>query len=277
VSISNNDRSSNLSRLEPIQMHAVGTLEAAAESRADLAVIAPLAQQHVPYALQPPVRSAPAQSAADTKNLSSLRRRFARAVKMAMDLGVAGIALAILAPLMLLIAFAVRLDGGPALFAHTRIGLGGRPFRCLKFRSMVTDSDAALQNLFASDPALHEEWRLTHKLRRDPRVTWIGRILRKTSLDELPQLLNILRLEMSLVGPRPIVSAEIPKYGDSIVFYYETRPGIAGLWQVSGRSDTTYAHRVHLDSWYVRNWTLRRDLAILLRTVPAVLTARGAG
>jgi undecaprenyl-phosphate galactose phosphotransferase len=142
---------------------------------------------------------------------------------------------------------------------------------------MVTDSERALNDLFKRDPAAQEEWLRTHKLRRDPRVTAIGYVLRMTSLDELPQLLNVLRLEMSLVGPRPIVSQEVPRYGDNIAFYYETRPGITGLWQVSGRSDTTYAQRVHLDSWYVKNWTLAGDLSILARTIPAVLSGRGAG
>jgi undecaprenyl-phosphate galactose phosphotransferase len=141
---------------------------------------------------------------------------------------------------------------------------------------MVVDSGAVLNRLLQEDPAAAEEWARTHKLRHDPRVTWIGRLLRKTSLDELPQLLNVLRLDMSLVGPRPIVSLEIPKYGEDIAYYYETRPGITGLWQVSGRSDTTYGQRVRLDTWYVKNWTLWKDLEILCRTIPAVISGRGA-
>ena len=130
--------------------------------------------------------------------------------------------------------------------------------------------------MLANEPAAREEWFATQKLRNDPRVTPIGRILRKTSLDELPQLLNIMRGEMSLVGPRPIVDAEVARYGQEISFYYETRPGITGLWQVSGRSNTSYDHRVSLDVWYVRNWTLWHDLAILLKTIPAVLKKDGA-
>jgi undecaprenyl-phosphate galactose phosphotransferase len=199
-----------------------------------------------------------------------------RSLKVAFDLCAAVAALVALAPLMLLVAAAVRLDGGPALYAHTRIGVGGRPFPCFKFRSMCVDSDAVLQRLLETDPAAAEEWAATQKLRRDPRVTWIGAILRTTSLDELPQLLNVLRLEMSLVGPRPIVSREIPRYADAIAYYYETRPGLTGLWQVSGRTDTTYAQRVQLDSWYVKNWTMWHDLVIIAKTIPAVLKRRGA-
>ncbi len=168
------------------------------------------------------------------------------------------------------------MDGGPALYAHRRIGAGGREFMCLKFRSMITDGDAVLRRLLETDPKAAAEWSETRKLRRDPRITWIGRILRTTSLDELPQLLNVLRLEMSLVGPRPIVRGEIERYADEIAFYYETRPGITGLWQVSGRSDTSYVQRVHLDTWYVKNWTLWHDLAILAKTIPAVLKRQGA-
>lgn len=269
-------------------MCAVGGIESAAarsyiaQTQSGPAVIGALAPGRQSFVLLRQGRSLPDLRPTPTDHVpvcdrNRLKKPFARTVKMAFDLGLAGIALAILAPLLLLVAFVVRLDGGPALFAHTRIGRRGQAFRCLKFRSMVVDSDAALADLFEKDPAARDEWMRSHKLRNDPRVTWVGRILRKTSLDELPQLLNVLRLEMSMVGPRPIVSAEVPKYGENIEFYYQTRPGITGLWQVSGRSDTTYADRVHIDSWYVRNWTLWRDLTILARTLPAVLTARGAG
>jgi len=208
---------------------------------------------------------------------NNLRRPLARGLKLAIDVAAALVALVILAPVLALVALAVRSDGGPVLFAHKRVGARGRVFGCLKFRSMVVDSEAALQRHLASDPEAAAEWASTHKLRRDPRTTWIGRFLRKTSLDELPQLLNVLRLDMSLVGPRPIVSLEIGKYAEDIAYYYEARPGITGLWQVSGRSDTSYAHRVQLDSWYVKNWTLWLDLTILAKTLPAVLSGRGAG
>jgi undecaprenyl-phosphate galactose phosphotransferase len=257
-----------------------------AHTHPDPALVASLVRGRVPFALMPegshlPMvgarRMALAQDATLICYRNNLQKPLARATKILFDLAAAGAALVILAPVMLIIAVLVKLDGGPVFFAHTRLGAGGRSFRCLKFRSMVTDSEAALNDLFKRDPAAREEWLRTHKLRRDPRVTAIGHVLRMTSLDELPQLLNVLRLEMSLVGPRPIVSQEVPRYGDNIAYYYETRPGVTGLWQVSGRSDTTYAQRVHLDSWYVKNWTLAGDLSILARTIPAVLSGRGAG
>jgi undecaprenyl-phosphate galactose phosphotransferase len=207
---------------------------------------------------------------------NNLDKPVARVTKIMFDLAASCAALLVLAPLLVIIAALVSLDGGPVLFGHTRVGARGRVFKCWKFRSMVADSGAMLHRLLQDDPAAAEEWAHTHKLRHDPRVTWIGRLLRKTSLDELPQLLNVLRLDMSLVGPRPIVSLEIPKYGEDIAYYYETRPGITGLWQVSGRSDTSYGQRVRLDTWYVKNWTLWQDMEILFRTIPAVISGRGA-
>ena len=256
------------------------------EGRLPPSLIANLVRERVPYALMPKLDGLPMVGARQTylgqetvmlSYRNNLRKPLARAVKLAFDVAAAGIALLLLAPLMLIIAAVVGLDGGPVFYAHTRIGARGRVFRCLKFRSMVIDSEAALQALFARDPLAAEEWTRTQKLRLDPRVTWIGRLLRKTSLDELPQLLNVLRLEMSLVGPRPIVSLEIPKYAEDIAYYYETRPGITGLWQVSGRSDTTYAQRVRLDSFYVKNWSIWQDFSIIARTIPAVVSGRGAG
>jgi lipopolysaccharide/colanic/teichoic acid biosynthesis glycosyltransferase len=199
-----------------------------------------------------------------------------RVAKRTLDMAVAVLALLCLSPLLLAIALLVKTDGGPALFAHGRIGQHGRRFRCLKFRTMGVDAERRLQDLLAADPAAAAEWAATQKLTADPRVTDIGAVLRKTSLDELPQLLNVLRGEMSLVGPRPIVAAEVSRYGDSIACYYAVQPGVTGLWQVSGRSETTYAYRVQLDAAYVRNWSFWRDLAILLKTLPAVLARRGA-
>ncbi len=206
----------------------------------------------------------------------NLQQPVARAAKLAIDLGGALAMLVVLAPVLLLIAAAVKIDGGTVLYAHRRIGASGRSFPCLKFRSMVPDSEAVLAHLLNTDPGAAAEWAATRKLRDDPRVTWIGRMLRQTSLDELPQLFNVLRLEMSLVGPRPIVQAEVPRYGDDIHHYYAARPGLTGLWQVSGRSDTGYNQRVQLDTWYVKNWSLWHDIAILARTVPAVLKRKGA-
>ncbi len=181
-----------------------------------------------------------------------------------------------LSPLFLLLTVLIRRDGGHALFRHQRLGAGGRMFACMKFRSMVANSDRVLEELLANNPLAVVEWQATQKLRRDPRITTVGRFLRKSSLDELPQLFNVLRGEMSLVGPRPIVRAEIARYGNEISYYYKARPGLTGLWQVSGRSDTSYAQRVQLDVRYVCSWTLWRDIVIVLKTIPAVLLRKGA-
>lgn len=199
-----------------------------------------------------------------------------RAIKIGLDVILAVLALLFLSPLLLAVAGIVKADGGPALYAQTRIGRGGRRFHCLKFRTMVTDAELRLRDLLAADPAAAAEWAQTQKLTADPRVTGIGAVLRRTSLDELPQLLNVLTGAMSLVGPRPIVEAEMARYAGDIAAYRAVRPGITGLWQVSGRSETSYARRVQLDVQYVNNWSLPRDLSILLRTIPAVLSRRGA-
>jgi undecaprenyl-phosphate galactose phosphotransferase len=207
---------------------------------------------------------------------NNLARPFSRILKAAFDQAVAMVMLVLLAPLLGVLSLLVRMDGGPAFYKHRRIGAGGRSFDCIKFRTMVTNSDEVLRRMLAEDPAAAEEWAASQKLKADPRVTRLGNFLRRSSLDELPQLLNVLRGEMSLVGPRPIVQAEIERYADDIDYYYETKPGLTGLWQVSGRSDTSYARRVRLDVWYVRNWTLWHDIAILLKTIPAVFLQRGA-
>ncbi len=187
------------------------------------------------------------------------------------------VVLVFMAPLMLLIALLIKLqDGGPVIFGHTRLGLGGRSFKCLKFRSMVIDSDARLQALLQSDPAARIEWERDHKLRNDPRVTPLGDFLRRSSLDELPQLFNVLRGEMSLVGPRPIVQNERARYGHYFDLYCQVRPGITGLWQISGRSDVSYRRRVALDVAYARGRCLKLYFRILFATAPAVLARKGA-
>jgi Undecaprenyl-phosphate galactose phosphotransferase WbaP len=197
--------------------------------------------------------------------------------KRALDILGAGVGLVLLAPFFLIVALMVRADGGPAFFAHQRVGRGGKLFGCLKFRSMVVDSQARLEALLANDPAARAEWEATRKLKNDPRITRIGRFLRSTSLDELPQLINVLRGEMSLVGPRPVQEAEIDRYyGASAAHYMAVRPGITGLWQVSGRSETSYESRVALDVSYVSRPSLLADISILLRTPVAVLSRRGA-
>jgi len=198
-------------------------------------------------------------------------------VKRAMDIAIAGAALLLALPLFLVLALAVRADGGPAFYAHPRVGRFGRLFGCLKFRSMLVDSQARLDALLAADPEARAEWEATRKLRRDPRVTRIGRFLRATSLDELPQLLNVLKGEMSIVGPRPVTEAELDRhYGAAAAHYLSVRPGITGLWQVSGRSETSYDQRVALDVAYVSQPSVLADLRILLRTPVAVLSRRGA-
>jgi exopolysaccharide production protein ExoY len=198
-------------------------------------------------------------------------------VKRALDVCVAGLALLVLSPVFAVLAFLVRRDGGPSFYAHTRIGQNGLGFGCLKFRSMRTDSQEALAMLLANDPAASAEWEATRKLKDDPRVTRIGRFLRKTSLDELPQLINVLRGEMSLVGPRPVIASELEQfYGAAAAHYMSVRPGITGLWQVSGRSDTSYAQRVALDVAYATQPSLWNDIKILARTPMVVLARKGA-
>ncbi len=243
-------------------------------------------RERVPFSVAAPSHTFPAFDwdptrlfSCDTTVLSfrdGLSRPSQRLAKAALDVSLAALLLVLAVPLFLLLAAVIRLDGGPVFYTQRRLGAGGRPFRCLKFRTMVVDSERALQTLLAADPALAAEWQATRKLARDPRITWVGRFLRRTSLDELPQLLNVLRLEMSLVGPRPIVESEVPLYGEHIAHYYAIRPGMTGLWQISGRSSTSYARRVQLDVWYVNNWSVWNDLAVLLKTIPVVIGREGA-
>jgi Undecaprenyl-phosphate galactose phosphotransferase WbaP len=196
-----------------------------------------------------------------------------RAIDLCLILAVAVVAL----PLVMLIAGAIKLNSrGPVFYGHVRYGRGGKPFVAWKFRSMVVNAGAALERCLESNPALRGEWKQDHKLKRDPRVTAVGRFLRKTSLDELPQIWNVLLGQMSVVGPRPIVADEIPLYGSVFDLYKQVTPGITGLWQVSGRNRLTYEQRVRCDLYYIRNWSPWLDLYILARTVAAVLLMRGA-
>jgi exopolysaccharide production protein ExoY len=167
-------------------------------------------------------------------------------------------------------------SGRPVLFRHRRIGFAGREFTCLKFRTMAADAEKRLQQHLAVNPRAAREWTNNQKLQDDPRVTRIGKIMRRASLDELPQLFNVLKGEMSLVGPRPIVVEEIAKYQEHFYVYASTRPGLTGLWQIKGRNETTYAERVAYDVDYVRNWSLGRDVLIVLMTIKRVLQGRGA-
>ena len=180
-------------------------------------------------------------------------------------------------PIMLFIAVMIRITSpGKVLYPHARVGYKGNEFLCWKFRTMVVNGDEVLARHLADNPSARLEWETTRKLQSDPRVTRVGRILRALSLDELPQLINVLKGEMSLVGPRPVVREELALYRSAIAYYKSARPGLTGLWQVSGRNDVSYGRRVLLDRTYVSNWSLTRDLGIILRTVPAVLAARGS-
>ncbi|MFW5750119.1 MAG: undecaprenyl-phosphate galactose phosphotransferase WbaP [Planctomycetota bacterium] len=200
-----------------------------------------------------------------------------RAVKRVTDLAMTILVTAFSVPLMLIIATLIKLSSrGPVLYRQERIGRNGQRFRAWKFRSMVRDADAVLERYLSEHPELRSEWERDQKLRDDPRVTWIGRWLRRTSLDELPQLWNVFRGEMSLVGPRPIVTDEVARYGEAFRLFTRVRPGVTGLWQISGRNDLDYDQRVALDTYYVRNWSPWLDLYILARTVKVVLVGKGA-
>jgi exopolysaccharide production protein ExoY len=182
----------------------------------------------------------------------------------------------VFSPLIVTIMFLMRKSDGTVIYRHRRVGRGGQMFSCLKFRTMVPNADQVLRDLLESDSDLRAEWIRDHKLRHDPRVTRLGRFLRRTSLDELPQLLNVLRGEMSLVGPRPVVREELLRYGRNVGTYLAAKPGITGLWQVTGRNDTDYRRRVVLDTYYVRNQNLLLDLYILVKTTGVVLGGSGA-
>jgi exopolysaccharide production protein ExoY len=198
-------------------------------------------------------------------------------IKRGIDIALSGLAIVMLAPLLIGLAFLVQASSpGPVLYGHNRVGFGGKTFKCWKFRSMVTNGDDVLARHLNKNALAQTEWNETQKLREDPRVTPLGRILRKLSLDELPQLFNIFLGDMSIVGPRPIVADEVRRYGPSLGHYLRTRPGLTGLWQISGRSDVGYRQRVLLDRFYVQNWSLTKDIGIILRTVPAVLRSRGS-
>jgi len=206
-----------------------------------------------------------------------LLRRRSRLTKRAMDFVLALAGGFFILPWVGIIALSIRLNSrGPVFYGHDRIGEGGRTFRAWKFRTMVQDADEVLQECLEGDPDLWEEWAANHKLKNDPRVTRVGRLLRQTSLDELPQIWNVIRGEMTLVGPRPIVRHEAGKYGEEFDLYRKVRPGITGLWQVSGRSETTYDERVAMDVHYVRNWSVWLDVYLLAKTVGVVLRKQGA-
>jgi Undecaprenyl-phosphate galactose phosphotransferase WbaP len=197
--------------------------------------------------------------------------------KRFLDLAITIVGGLVILPLLLLIALAVKIDSrGPALYRHKRLGRGGKPFMAVKFRSMVQDADAKLKRYLDANPQARLEWEAGYKLKDDPRVTRVGRFLRRTSIDEFPQLINVLKGEMSLVGPRPIVEAEIAKYGPAYTRFSRLTPGMTGLWQVSGRSDTGYDERVALDSYYCQSWSIWLDIYILARTAGVIFHGKGA-
>ena len=208
---------------------------------------------------------------------NNLARPLNRYIKTMFDFVVTLVGTVMISPVLLFIALWIYKDSpGPVIFKHMRIGKNGKPFPCYKFRSMCVDAKIKLEELLETDPEAKAEWERDFKLRNDPRVTKSGAFLRKTSLDELPQIFNVLKGEMSLVGPRPIIQEELERYGEYVGDYLMVKPGITGMWQVSGRSDIDYEERVLLDSWYVRNWSVWIDIVMLFKTFKVVLLRKGA-
>lgn len=208
---------------------------------------------------------------------NNLERRLNRIIKYLFDMVLTIVGTICISPFLVIIAIWIYKDSpGPVIFKHMRVGKDGKEFPCYKFRSMCVDAKEKLEELLQNDPEARAEWKRDFKLKHDPRITKSGAFLRKTSLDELPQIFNVLKGEMSLVGPRPIIKAEMERYGNYIDDYLMVRPGIAGMWQCSGRNDVDYTERVHMDSWYVRNWSVWLDIMILWRTFKAVFAKKGA-
>ncbi|PWK58846.1 lipopolysaccharide/colanic/teichoic acid biosynthesis glycosyltransferase [Silicimonas algicola] len=221
------------------------------------------------------IKMTPADGQAGIRTDAHSVRFHQGALKRAFDLVFALMLLPIIAPVILALAIAVKRDGGPAFFGHRRVGRDGKLFRCWKIRTMVVDADRKLSDLLASDPQIAAKWQRDFKLDRDPRTTSFGQFLRETSLDELPQIWNVLTGEMSFVGPRPVVPDELKKYGAQVWAYHACVPGITGLWQVSGRNDISYDERVRLDALYLQNKSLMLDLKVLAMTVISVAGRTG--
>jgi len=207
----------------------------------------------------------------------NLLRRRSRWLKRALDLVISLVFGIFISPVFLLCSFLVVIESGfPLFYVQKRLGYHGRIFQMIKFRTMVSNADQLLEEELMRNTALRVEWNKSQKLKADPRLTRVGKLLRRLSLDELPQLLNVYHGDMSLIGPRPIIAEEIERYGDRIQLYYQVRPGLTGLWQVSGRSELAYEERMRLDTYYVRNWSIWLDLVILFRTIGTVIGGRGA-
>ncbi|WP_413729809.1 undecaprenyl-phosphate galactose phosphotransferase WbaP [Sodalis sp. RH22] len=207
---------------------------------------------------------------------NNLAKRSSRILKRGFDIFGSAMIMLFLAPVILFILYQVSRDGGKPIYGHERVGLNGKKFSCLKFRSMVLNSQEVLADLLANSPEARAEWDKDFKLKNDPRITKVGQFIRKTSLDELPQLWNVFRGEMSLVGPRPVIEKELERYAGDADYYLMAKPGMTGLWQVSGRNDVDYDVRVYFDAWYVKNWSLWNDIAILFKTINVVLKRDGA-
>lgn len=207
---------------------------------------------------------------------NSLAKRTSRSLKRSFDIAGSVSIILLLSPILAILAYLVSKDGGKAIYGHERVGRDGNKFKCLKFRSMVMNSQEVLKQLLENDPEAQTEWDKDFKLKNDPRITRVGKFIRKTSLDELPQLFNVLRGEMSLVGPRPVIEKELERYAGDVDYYLMAKPGMTGLWQVSGRNDVDYDTRVYFDAWYVKNWSLWNDIAILFKTINVVLKRDGA-
>ncbi len=207
---------------------------------------------------------------------NSLSQRRSRIAKRGVDILGSGFGLLLFSPLFLALWLCGTLTRQPVFYGHRRIGRFGRPFTCHKFRTMVPNAAEVLEELLARDPAARREWDATYKLKDDPRVTRMGAFLRRSSLDELPQLWNVLKGDMSLVGPRPIVKDELKYYGDHRQNYLNVKPGLTGVWQVSGRNDTSYDYRVSLDRWYVTHWCLWYDVVIMAKTIGVMVNRNGA-
>lgn len=246
-----------------------------------------LTRSGIPFSVSPPLRRLPVLGMAPQyffshdvmlfSPVNNLEQPLPRLLKRSLDVVISGLALLSLSPVFLVLAALVKKDGGAVFFGDIRVGMGGKAFYCLKFRSMVPNGDEILQKYLDENPAQAAEWKVYHKLRDgDPRVTKIGAFMRRWSIDELPQLINVLKGDMSLIGPRPIMFRERSAYSEEFAQYARVRPGLTGLWQVSGRSNVSFQRRVQMDCWYVRNWSLWHDIAIFCKTIPVVLRKTGA-
>lgn len=202
--------------------------------------------------------------------------KFNRVLKRTFDIFFSILLLIILSPLFIFLIFKISRDGGNAIYGHTRVGMNGKKFKCYKFRSMVINSQEVLDHILSTDPKAKLEWAKDFKLKNDPRITKLGYFIRKTSIDELPQLWNVLIGDMSFVGPRPVTEKELERYRQYMKYYLAVRPGITGLWQISGRNDITYNERIRLDIRYIISWSLLKDFIILFKTISVVFFRKGA-